>query len=48
MDEDFNNDIPQLSSEVNGLLTADLMEEEVFEAISQMELNKALGSDMFC
>jgi hypothetical protein len=44
---DANSDIPQVSSEENVMLTADFTEEEVFEAISQMEHNKAPGPDGF-
>lgn len=40
-------DIPQLTNEENSILTAAFKEEEVFEAIFQMEHNKALGSDSF-
>jgi hypothetical protein len=40
-------DIPQISSVENEILTALFSEEEVFEAISQMELNKVPGPDGF-
>ena len=45
MVEDWVQDIPQVSAEENALLTADFKEDEVFEAISQMEHNKAPGPD---
>jgi hypothetical protein len=47
MMEDFMSDIPQLTLEENNLLTKAFTEEEVCEAISQMEHNKAPGSDGF-
>jgi hypothetical protein len=40
-------DIPQLTPEENTILSAPFTEEEVFEAISQMEHNKAPGPDGF-
>jgi hypothetical protein len=40
-------DIPQLSQDENTLLIAPFTEEEVFEAISQMERNKSPGPDGF-
>ena len=45
--ENRNNDIPQLSEEENSMLTADFLVKEVYEAISQMEMNKAPGPDGF-
>jgi hypothetical protein len=36
-------DIPQLSQEVNNILTADFTEKEVHDAIMKMEKNKAPG-----
>ena len=45
--ENENQDIPQLTSEENDLLTKEFVEKEVFEAISQMEANKAPGPDGF-
>ena len=45
--EDMNNDIPQLSADENELLVKDYSMEEVHEAISQMERNKAPGPDGF-
>jgi hypothetical protein len=45
--EDAIHDIPQISQAENEILTAPFTEEEVFEAISQMELNKAPGPDGF-
>jgi mannosylglycoprotein endo-beta-mannosidase len=47
MRENVISDIPQLSQEENNILTADFTEEEIFEAISQMERNKAPGPDGF-
>jgi mannosylglycoprotein endo-beta-mannosidase len=45
--EEVVHDIPQISEAENEILTAPFTEEEVFEAISQMELNKAPGPDGF-
>ena len=45
--ENLNQDIPQLTSEENEILTKDFDEDEIFEAISQMEVNKAPGPDGF-
>jgi hypothetical protein len=45
--EDLVDDIPQLSVEENEMLTADFTEEEVLEAISEMEHNKAPKPDGF-
>jgi hypothetical protein len=45
--EDFNSDIPQLSHDENNILIADFSEKEVFDAIDQMEKNKAPGPDGF-
>ena len=39
--------MPQISPEENAILTQDFSEKEVFEAIQQMEHNKALGPDGF-
>jgi hypothetical protein len=47
MSEEVTHDIPQLSQEEKDVLTAPFSEEEVFEAISQMEHNKAPGPDGF-
>jgi mannosylglycoprotein endo-beta-mannosidase len=47
MMEERNDDIPQLSEEENVPLTANFTEEEVFEAIVQMEHNKSPGPDGF-
>jgi hypothetical protein len=41
------NDIPQISSEENAILTADFTEKEICEAIMQMKKNKAPGPDGF-
>ena len=41
MIENLNNDIPQLSEEENKILTADFLVKEVYDAIFQMEMNKA-------
>jgi hypothetical protein len=40
-------DIPQLLQVVNSILTTDFAEKEVYEAIIQMENNKAPGQDGF-
>jgi hypothetical protein len=45
--DDMVQDIPQISTAENEILTARFSEEEVYEAISQMELNKAPGPDGF-
>jgi hypothetical protein len=37
MRENMISDIPRLSQEENNILIADFTEEEIFEAISQME-----------
>ena len=47
LEEQMIHDIPQLSQEENDILTADFLVKEVYEAISQMELNKAPGPDGF-
>ena len=47
LDENMTHDIPQLTQEENDILTADFLVKEVYEAISQMELNKAPGPDGF-
>ena len=47
MDESRTDDIPQVSDEENGLLTAPYSEEEVKKAVFQMEHNKAPGPDGF-
>jgi hypothetical protein len=47
MMEEYTHDIWQLSTEENNLSTANFTEEEVHEAISQMEHNKAPGPDDF-
>jgi DNA topoisomerase IB len=47
MMENRIDDIPQLSEKENVILTPNFYEEEVFEAISQMEHNKAPGHDGF-
>jgi hypothetical protein len=38
--EEYNLEISQLSNEENGILTSNFKEEGVFEAISQMKLNR--------
>ena len=43
MNEDFYEDMPQISFEENEILTSNFTESEVFEAISSMERNKAPG-----
>jgi hypothetical protein len=45
--ESMNPDIPQLSNEENDILTADFIVKEVYEAILNMEKNKAPGPDGF-
>jgi hypothetical protein len=45
--EEVNQDIPQLSKEERVILTSPFIEEEVFDAISNMEHNNAPGSDGF-
>jgi mannosylglycoprotein endo-beta-mannosidase len=47
MVESFNHDIPQLSHEENDILVKEFSEKEVFDAIMQMEKNKAPGPDGF-
>jgi mannosylglycoprotein endo-beta-mannosidase len=47
LDETRTDDIPQVSTEENDLLTAEYSEEEVRKAIFQMEHNKAPGPDGF-
>ena len=47
LDENLISDIPQISREENRILTAVFTSDEVLEAISQMEHNKAPGPDGF-
>ena len=47
MMENITHDIPQLTLEENGILTATFTEQEVKAAIFQMENNKAPGPDGF-
>ena len=47
LDELRVDDIPQLATDENDILTAPFSEKEVFEAISQMKNNKAPGPDGF-
>lgn len=47
MNEDFCQDIPQLTSEENNILVAEFTEKEVKDAIFQMVLNNAPGPDGF-
>ena len=47
LDESRIGDIPQVSAEENTFLTAPFLEEEVRQAIFQMEPNKAPGPDGF-
>jgi mannosylglycoprotein endo-beta-mannosidase len=47
MDETRTDDIPQVSVEENGLLTAPYSEDEVKKVVFQMEHNKAPGPDGF-
>jgi hypothetical protein len=41
MREEVNQDLPQLTPKDNDILTANFTEKEVYDAIFQMELNKA-------
>ena len=41
------HNIPQISVEENSILTSDFLEKEVYDAIMQMEKNKAPGPDRF-
>ena len=43
LDESRNEDVPQLTASDNAILVAPFTEKEVFDAISQMENNKAPG-----
>jgi hypothetical protein len=47
LSEGVTQDIPQLSDVEKDILTSPFTEEEVFEAISSMEHNKAPGTDGF-
>lgn len=47
LDESKIEDVPQLTTVENDILAAPFTEKEVFEAISQMKNNKALGPDGF-
>ena len=47
MDKSVVDDMPQISAQENLILTSDFTEKEVWEAISQMEHNKAPGPDGF-
>jgi hypothetical protein len=47
LDESFNQDIPQVSSQENSLLTTDFSETEIKETIFSMNHNKAPGPDGF-
>ena len=47
MVEGWTNDIPQVSSLENDILTAEFSEKEVKDAIFQMEHNSAPGPDGF-
>jgi hypothetical protein len=47
MEESRIHDIPQVSPEENAFLTAPYSEEEVRNAVFQMEHNKAPGPDGF-
>ena len=47
LEESFIADLPQITPQENSILTSVFTEKEVFEAISQMELNKAPGPDGF-
>jgi mannosylglycoprotein endo-beta-mannosidase len=43
----MTHDIPQLLNEENEILVGDFTEQEVYDAIFQMEKNKAPGPDGF-
>jgi hypothetical protein len=45
--ENLRDDIPQLSTQENGILISGFTKSEVFEAISETEHNKAPGPDGF-
>ena len=47
LDESRIEDVPQLTADEDDILIAPFSEKEVFEAISQMKNNKALGPDGF-
>jgi hypothetical protein len=47
LDETLTDDIPQVSMDKNGLLSAPYSKDEVHKAIFQMEHNKAPGPDGF-
>jgi mannosylglycoprotein endo-beta-mannosidase len=47
MRESDKADVPQLSTEETNILSADFTEQEVYDAIMQMENNKAPGPDGF-
>ena len=47
LDESKVDDLPQISSAENNILTSEFPEKEVFEAISEMGHNKAPGPDGF-
>ena len=47
LDESRVEDVPQLETDENEILTAPFTEKEVFEAIAQMKNNKAPGPDGF-
>jgi mannosylglycoprotein endo-beta-mannosidase len=47
LDESRTDDIPKLSLDEKSILAADFTEKEVYEAILQMEHNKAPGPDEF-
>jgi hypothetical protein len=47
MNESITHDFKKISSEENAILTVEFNENEIHDAIMQMELNKSLGSDGF-
>ncbi|MDA4676006.1 hypothetical protein NY593_05210, partial [Enterobacter asburiae] len=47
LDENRIQDVPQLASDENSILSAPFSEKEVLHAISQMKNNKAPGPDGF-
>ena len=47
LDESYTDDLPQISSQENNILTSIFSEEVVLEEINQMEHNKSPGLDGF-
>jgi hypothetical protein len=46
LEEDFNDDIPQLSHDENSILITKFSEKEVLEVIEQMEKNQGLMASL--